>query len=459
MGKRKRAAAGNDARPHATKPTDAGAAADPTAISNQALSASHPASPSPQKPSSQNPGPSALHRRRFWVLIGLLFLSMLAAGWWRGKRYGVDQARAALTRGETAAAIEWIRWSDRYVGATADSRLVLAKSERRLGNLEACELNLQAAAALGADMSSLLREQLLLRAYVGQLDNPAQYLDQLLASDPDDQSDVYESFARGYLTTGKLEEARRLATDWSQRLPTDPLPHYFLGVMQRDVGWSGEASGEFREALRRDPRHAESALELAILTMRNHRYEEAIPLYETALAKAPLDVRARVGLAHALRMLGDTRAAREALTPVVDTTRPDVGVIAELGRIDFMEGHYESALKHLESARRILPRNSEINYAYASTLAALARHEEAKEPFEWAIEGRRSNRKIAELGELVKSRPDDLSLRCDIAALSLRFGDPRAALGWAQSALQRNPDYPPAKQLVEQVQTMMQKSP
>lgn len=64
----------------------------------------------------------------------------------------------------------------------------------------------------------------------------------------------------------------------------------------------------------------------------------------------------------------------EILTPVVDTNRPDVGVIAELGRIELMEGNYDSVLQHFESARRIMPRNSEINYAYASTLAALARH-------------------------------------------------------------------------------------
>lgn len=406
---------------------------------------------------SPDAGRAAPNRRRLWILVAVLVVGLLAIGWWRGQRYGLDQAHAALRRGEPSVAMDWIRWSDRYVGTTADSRLLLAKVERRLGHLEASEMSIQAAAALGADMPNLLREQILLRAQLGQLDNPSQYLEQLLPSDVDDQSEVYESFARGYLLTGKLDDAHRLVTSWSERLPQDPLPHYFLGVMQRDLGWSSEAVGEFREALRRDPRHAQSALELAILTMRNHRYVEAIPLYETALAKDPNDVRARVGLAHSLRMLGETRAAREALTPVVNITRPDIGVIAELGRIDLMEGNYEKALQHFESARRLMPRNSEVSYAYASTLAALARHNEAKSPFEFAIEGRRANRKIAELGELVKARPDDLALRCDIAALSLRYGDPRAAMGWAQSALQKNPDYEPAKQIVEQIQSASQK--
>lgn len=44
------------------------------------------------------------------------------------------------------------------------------------------------------DLTSLLCGNRRFAQCPGELDNPSQYIDQLLASDPNDQQDVYESF-------------------------------------------------------------------------------------------------------------------------------------------------------------------------------------------------------------------------------------------------------------------------
>ncbi|MFO0870340.1 MAG: tetratricopeptide repeat protein [Pirellulales bacterium] len=388
-------------------------------------------------------------RLRRWLGVVVLGLLLVFAGGW-GARWAMRAAaRRALERRQLEDASLWLDRLDRWGGSGATEWLLRARVLRRMGQVSGALASLEQAAAAGADESDLLRAAVLARAQAGQLPDDARVLRELLAQSPGESQEIYEAFALGRVSTGRVTDAVQVLDDWQRDFPADPLPHYVRGVLQRDIGWSHKAEAEFRAALALDPHHSDAARELAVLVMRSQHYDEAIPLFHTALSGAGDNLPAHVGLAHCHRMLGATTTARQILLPLVAGRHPDVGALAELGRLELMEGHYDAALDLLAQARRTLPRNSEINYAYASALAALGRHEAAATSFRFAIEARRSVRRIAELMELLKSHPDNPDLRCEIARLSLEYGEPRDAAGWAQSVLDRDPQNAAALEIME----------
>ncbi|MFM7843158.1 MAG: tetratricopeptide repeat protein [Planctomycetota bacterium] len=388
-------------------------------------------------------------RQRWFILVALPIL-LLFLGWWRGGPWSQSLARRALLRKDFGSAARWLDRTERYFGVTTELLLLRARLARQEGRIADCRRQLELAQRAGGNDLALLREQLLLQAQLGELRGYEAYYRQLVAEPADEAFVVHEAFAIGLLITGRVNESVEIVERWQQEAPQDAQPHYLLGIMQRDIGWPGKARDEFRAALRLQPDHSQAALELAVQLTRSHQYLEAGPYYAIALRNSLTEPQARVGLAHCQRMVGNTQAARQTLEPLIEQPRPNLGAMAELGSLELMDGNYEKSLQWTARARAIMPRNSELNYTYAAALAALVRHAEANNAFQFAIEARRASRRVKNLTEIAGAHADDPAISVELAQIAREFGDPGDAARWTQRALQQDPQYAPARALISQ---------
>ena len=86
------------------------------------------------------------------------------------------------------------------------------------------------------------------------------------------------SFADGEAAfqAGKYVEARQIFEKYSQDKPNNPWGHYMLGLSESRGGDSKKAETAFEEALRLDPDHMKSLLNLSRMWIENGRFDDAI---------------------------------------------------------------------------------------------------------------------------------------------------------------------------------------
>jgi protein O-mannosyl-transferase len=96
-------------------------------------------------------------------------------------------------------------------------------------------------------------------------------------------------------------------------LPADPDLLYLLGQIRRDQGDLGEAARYWREAVRVEPRHAESLADLALVNLLSADTVAALDYLRRAVDETPSLAGAWYNLARVLLSRGETEQGREAL--------------------------------------------------------------------------------------------------------------------------------------------------
>ena len=96
-------------------------------------------------------------------------------------------------------------------------------------------------------------------------------------------------------------------------LPADPDLLYLLGQIRRDQGDLGEAGRYWREAVRVEPRHAESLADLALINLLSADTMAALDYLKRAVDEKPSLAGAWYNLARVLLSQGETEQGREAL--------------------------------------------------------------------------------------------------------------------------------------------------
>lgn len=98
------------------------------------------------------------------------------------------------------------------------------------------------------------------------------------------QSTVPYNLAALLARTGRLEQAEGLYRKAIQLAPADPSAHYSFAVLQKLLGREDRAEQSYRRALALRPDFAQAALDLALLLLRQGRYREGWPLFESRYA-------------------------------------------------------------------------------------------------------------------------------------------------------------------------------
>lgn len=206
-----------------------------------------------------------------------------------------------------------------------------------------------------------------------------------------------------HIQAGQFTQALKELLEAEKMTPDDPTVHYYLGIAYERKGFVDDAVKEFKKAIALKPDYSEALNYLGTIYLTRGNYDEAIlsfnralinPLYETP--SVPLY---NIGRAYAAK--GDTKAAYASFSEAI-RKEPSTHLMPvldlNLGVIDYREGAYLEAEKHLTRTVERAPNLAEGHYWLGMTEMQLRKRKEAAESFrkviqlapesEWAVKAR-----------------------------------------------------------------------
>ena len=218
-------------------------------------------------------------------------------------------------------------------------------------------------------------------------------------------SETYRTNKSSLLAADGYAEALRFghhlpeAREWSEHAekiaPGDPRAKWNLGLTDEadayDLQHSGQpdqaaklrqhAVGEYETALALDPDYAPAATELGDLRARQKDDAGAITAYTQAINSAPTSIRARLGLAGALRRTGKLDDASAELYNVLDIDSNIAAAHTELGNVFLQKKMIQDALDEWAKAAVLEPLNTTVLLNYGALLASSGKPDLAAKQF------------------------------------------------------------------------------
>ena len=282
----------------------------------------------------------------------------------------------ALQEEQWSVAEEELQGALRLMPSHSASRLLLARVLEETGRVEEAARVLEAGLALAeAPPDRSLRHALgaMIGSYSPQSPRAIEIYRQLLEEDPGDDS-ARRALAEMYINAGLLEDARQLYEELLVSYPEQPAILFQVGYLRSQLGRSAGAREAFEKVLSQRP-DAAAEYELAVLDLRKEDHASAEGRLGRALALDPHRTSAYFVLGRALRGLGKTEEAAQAMERFERMRQYDQRVAGlraqirqepgtatayvELGSL-YIEGErWEAARELLRKAQRIDPGSAE----------------------------------------------------------------------------------------------------
>lgn len=406
---------------------------------------------------------SGANRRR--LLFGLLAVVLAVAAWW-GPGLRETAALSAIRR--AIADHDWIQAESllraglpagaeptvpRARAAAAERHFLLGRVFRRQRRFDEAEGCFRKAAALGWSGEAIDLQRMLARAQLGEVRDVEERIGALLAAGGDDAfaEDCYESLAEGFIGSFRMDDARECLDFWSRWQPGNPLPSFWMGVIEERYERPVMALERFSKALAMNPRDYEARIRVARLELDTAKLDDARRQFRACLDERPDDPRAVIGLADCLLRVGDQAAARElyldALT--TDVTKEQAAVaLTELGQMALEEGDVARSAGLLEQAVNVDPRGTRARLTFAGALLRLGDAEGAKHERDTAQRLAERQRRLATITHEALGNPNDPDLRAEAGTILLDEGFQREGLEWLQTALRIAPTHAPSHRVL-----------
>lgn len=355
------------------------------------------------------------------------------------------RADAALWHRRTDDAAVWVKrsqwWRSSYDPQLCRLQLRIA---RRQGNLVEVERLLKEAVALRLPPREVQRERLLAMAQANQFKAMEGRWADLL----NDQRDDGPEIARGYYTWAMLNHNVNLALKviqlWQQDYPLDPEPWALNGRYHQSMNnWEG-AEEAYRQAVTLAPDSDKYRLAFADVLQNRLKADEAIVLYQKHLKAHPQSLEALHGLAQCAATKGDMETASRVLRNALEANPEDFATQKLYGEILLASGNAVDAIPVLEKAYRAVPEHANLAYALGRALKEAGRGTEAKPFFAFMEECRPHLDRLLKLERQLRTNPNSLELRMEIAEITAKYVSRRDAIRWYENLLLVDPNYVPA---------------
>jgi tetratricopeptide (TPR) repeat protein len=348
------------------------------------------------------------------------------------------RARVAIEERRHVAADRWLSVARYCWPLNGEWHFLSVIVSRRTNDFERTKTELKNAHELGWPDHELERQQLLACAQTGQFDQVGQRWSQLFQNAGSDGPDLCRAYINFLMTRFQLHEVATIVDGWRKDFPEDPGPWVVEGMISANQLLWTDAETRFRKALELDPTLDDARFRLAETQIRQLKFSEA-EFNLSALASRTPEVIA--SLAHCMAQQGRLDEALASLQSANESTPGNVGVLAELGRLQLMQGDYASALAALEDALKIQPENTEFRYAYAQALRNSGRETEAIEHFDRVNQATTALRDLARITRQVVSDPENIEARFKVAEITWRWKSRRDGLAWLLSILDYEPNH------------------
>jgi len=401
---------------------------------------------------SSGAGPT---RRR--LLLALLALLLGVAAWWGPS---LREAAALATIRGAIADHDWTRAETLLrEGAPARGRVAgqrefllgrVFRRQRRFAEAERC---FDAAQALGWSEEEITRQRMLARAQSGDVGAVEERIGGMLAGGADDAfaEDCYEALAEGFIGSFRMDDARECLEFWSRWQPGNPLPSFWMGVIEERFERPVFALEQFTRALAMNPRDHEARIRVARLELDTARLDDAQRHFRGCLAERPDDPRAVLGLADCLLRAGDQATARDLYHDVLTTdltAEQAAAALTELGQLALEAGEVGRGAMLLEQAVRVDPRGTRARLTLAGALLRLGDEEGAKRERDTAQRLAERQRRLATITHEALGKPNDPGFRAEAGAILLEAGFEQEGLKWLETALRIDPGHGPSHRVL-----------
>ena len=382
-----------------------------------------------------------------WVAIGI---SVLASAFFGAIPLAVQlhygRARRLLNGRDNQAALQELRSALRIAPGCAEVHFLLARTHRRLGNVDKVQPLLRRAQQLGGDPDRAQRETWMTLAQSGMLREAEPHLAGLLTDSRDDGADICEAYVQGYFSNLRVHEALQLLDAWQRDFPDDAQSYFMRGYLLQTLTSWPEAAAAYRRGLELDSDQTMMRCHLAEVLTELHEIDEASRLFRRCADEAPHDPRILTSWAKCLSLQGNIDEAGRLLGQALDRNPVDFQALRRLGEIELSNGEFEKALEHLDAAARQRPYDVTTRNALGKALRALSRADEAQVHFNYVTEAEGSLARMERQLRVVVERPDDVEVRYDIGVTLLKYGSPDDGAKWLLTVVEQQPDHKAAHQ-------------
>ena len=241
--------------------------------------------------------------------------------------------------------------------------------------------------------------------------------------------------------------------------PSPPADAYAQAAEAFAAGRFDAATRLCREAIKREPRHAEALFLLGAIALGAERAEEALVQFRAALEIGPAEPRFLHAAGEALRSLGRSAEASAALRAALERDPTLVAALNSLGLIELEAGDMAGAVREFRAAVAARPTyaRSHLNLGRALQMqqnvsGAIASYREALglEPgyaiahnnLGAALVGQGDHAGAATaLRRALEINPDYPEAHCNLATALLGLDNPAGALACCERAIRLRPDY------------------
>ena len=160
------------------------------------------------------------------------------------------------------------------------------------------------------------------------------------------------SFADGEAAyqTRNYGEATKLFEQYVARRPDNPWGHYMLGLSAWKSGDFEKSESAFENALRLDPKHMKSLVNLSRVLIEQKRYDDAIVKLTVAGEVDPESANVQRLMARAYGARGDFEQSVDAYRRAIAIDGSDAWSMNNLGMLYLEQGYVEDALPYLAKA-------------------------------------------------------------------------------------------------------------
>jgi tetratricopeptide (TPR) repeat protein len=325
-------------------------------------------------------------------------------------------------QGQFEEAVSLLRWSLTIAPRQPQAQCNLGKALARLGRTDEAVLALRAAIKLKPDLPEALFELGVCLQAAGRLEEAESAYRKLLRLKPSD-ADAKLALGNVLLGANKLDEA---ATAF-QRGMDEPAQAAFTARLQaglarvrRRQGRQEEALAGLEQAARLDPSLKLIEIERAELLHDLKRFDEALDLYRSLLARDPFNV----ALHHDYNDLLYRLDRKEDYLKSFDRAPPSPALNFAKATLLMHGRRYEEAAEAFTVLRQKNQGDKHAGVGLATALSRLGRHDQATALFE----------------TLVEQHPADANLCGNAAAAAIARGDAARALTLCERGHVLEPD-------------------
>jgi len=212
-----------------------------------------------------------------------------------------------------------------------------------------------------------------------------------------------------HIQAGQYTQALKELLEAEKLTPNDPTVHYYMGIAYERKGFVDDAVKEFQKAIALKPDYSEAHNFLGTIYLTRGNYDEAIACFNRALTNPIYDTPSvpLYNMGRAYKAKGDLKGAyasfSEAIRKEPSTYLMPV-LLLNLGVIDYQQGSYYEAEKHLTRSSELAPNLAEGQYWLGMTQMQLRKRKEAAESFkrviqlapesDWAAKSRENLKKL-----------------------------------------------------------------